>query len=766
MATLFDFFLRRGEPQPPPPPGKKEEAVGERLSAEIDEAFAPLDISGEVAENVKKDLKDALTIRGKAPPGYEPEAVLFARINLVDAVTDPSKTAWKAISSVFENRSRPSITLAWSDSEGDVWETLFSDPRIGWMATDAYGNPVIPTSLRQAVLRWNDGARNYRLRLLRERGAIRENPGLSLMMAQQLNFYYTTLKVPAPTIAGTPLTSIINETRSKDLEISHLLALADQAEKGGRHGEAVGLWGEATKRQGGWAKSPQAQAYRPELFKEFERISRLGQRKDASYAAWVLGNSPEAQFWRYWHKRNLYFQTLNFLQTLRDDGIQGVAREYLWRKFIMRAFPKGTPLYLLYPPNAIRVAVGWSAKKLRLTAIVNKLTDAKALFARTWKRFIKDPLTKGVEWIRDKIVRKAVGWVAMKLGLTGLGAALGSVVPGAGTAIGAVLSAIGSFLVETAVNKMGGVWRVALFGVIGGLSLSLGILFAVAIMIMGVTVLIFNTNAVLPSAITAVPITVTKEACEPAPSCDEFDNPLQIEKDGLVHPIRWRITIKNTGEAGEQINWGDDYCQPGGDPSGFPIPIGPGGEITAFCNQNITANEDKVVTNTVRGTTTPATAPFSGTGAVIVGEPSTAYPIGWPLASGYITQGPNAPYSHTGDEAIDIDYSNAGNPVLATHSGVVVSHCYSVSGCTAGYGNYVRVRSSAGFETVFAHLDNVYVRTGDPVFFGQPVGTVGNTGNSDGFHLHYEFFGLEMAPPYIPQEVPPCVSRSVCDIHW
>jgi len=720
-----------------------EETFAERLWEGIDEALAPYDVPSEFGEILKSDLKTAFDIKAKARPGYEPGAVAFTKFNLIDAITKPLETTRETIASIFENRGRPPIPLLWTDAESAVWEHYFTvaglDPR---------GGPAVPYSLQQATLRWNERARLRITRLIAEEKGIQQSPGLTLMMARQLNTYYASLPgAPAPIVGGVMLPQIIAQAEGFERGIVDRLAIGD--------------WEGAGEIQTDWFKA--SKTSRDAVRKEFERVSRLGEAGISS-AAQQLATSPEGVFWRYWKNRNLYFQTLNFLNTYHEKGFWGTVKVYIWQEFIKRAFATGTWRYYLYPKNLIRGAVGWTAERVRLTALLNKITEAKALFARVWKRFIKDPLTKGFEFVRDKVIRRIAGWIAARLGLAGISTAIGTAVGGpVGAILGAVVSFVGGLVAE---KMMKPVLTLAIYlfvGICGFFVLAIGGMAIFLIFLMGS---IFNTNAALPSAITSVPITVTKEACEPAPSCDEFDNPLQIEKDGLVHPIRWRITIKNTGEAGEQINWGDDYCQPGGDPSGFPIPIGPGGEITAFCNQNITANEDKVVTNTVRGTTTPATAPFSGTGAVIVGEPSTAYPIGWPLASGYITQGPNAPYSHTGDEAIDIDYSNAGNPVLATHSGVVVSHCYSVSGCTAGYGNYVRVRSSAGFETVFAHLDNVYVRTGDPVFFGQPVGTVGNTGNSDGFHLHYEFFGLEMAPPYIPQEVPPCVSRSVCDIHW
>lgn len=76
-----------------------------------------------------------------------------------------------------------------------------------------------------------------------------------------------------------------------------------------------------------------------------------------------------------------------------------------------------------------------------------------------------------------------------------------------------------------------------------------------------------------------------------------------------------------------------------------------------------------------------------------------------------------------------------GTPVLAGMSGVVVSARNSTS-----YGNVVRLCHSGGQETVYAHMQYLYVRAGEVVQAGQPLGTVGQTGRATGAHLHLEFY--------------------------
>ena len=42
-------------------------------------------------------------------------------------------------------------------------------------------------------------------------------------------------------------------------------------------------------------------------------------------------------------------------------------------------------------------------------------------------------------------------------------------------------------------------------------------------------------------------------------------------------------------------------------------------------------------------------------------------------------------------------------------------------------------------ETVYAHMQYLYVRAGEVVSAGQYLGTAGQTGRSTGAHLHFEF---------------------------
>lgn len=74
-----------------------------------------------------------------------------------------------------------------------------------------------------------------------------------------------------------------------------------------------------------------------------------------------------------------------------------------------------------------------------------------------------------------------------------------------------------------------------------------------------------------------------------------------------------------------------------------------------------------------------------------------------------------------------------GTKIVATGDGVV-----TFAGRQSGYGNLVKIRHAQGFETYYAHLHRINVKSGQKVSRGQKIGGMGNTGGSTGVHLHYE----------------------------
>lgn len=84
---------------------------------------------------------------------------------------------------------------------------------------------------------------------------------------------------------------------------------------------------------------------------------------------------------------------------------------------------------------------------------------------------------------------------------------------------------------------------------------------------------------------------------------------------------------------------------------------------------------------------------------------------------------------------LGVDLSaRTGDPVYAADSGTVVYAGWNDS----GYGNLIVIDHGNGYETLYAHLSQVYVSCGSGVYQGGVIGAAGNTGRSYGSHLHFE----------------------------
>ena len=82
-----------------------------------------------------------------------------------------------------------------------------------------------------------------------------------------------------------------------------------------------------------------------------------------------------------------------------------------------------------------------------------------------------------------------------------------------------------------------------------------------------------------------------------------------------------------------------------------------------------------------------------------------------------------------------VDFSTKkGTPIYATGDGTVKSAQFLFY----GYGNVVTIDHGFGYETMYAHMDEVFVVEGMPIKRGQCIGTVGRSGKATGDHLHYE----------------------------
>ena len=81
-----------------------------------------------------------------------------------------------------------------------------------------------------------------------------------------------------------------------------------------------------------------------------------------------------------------------------------------------------------------------------------------------------------------------------------------------------------------------------------------------------------------------------------------------------------------------------------------------------------------------------------------------------------------------------IDLANdIGTPIKTVLSGRVVH-----AGWYGGYGYAVMIEHDQGYTTLYGHLNEYVVQTGQYVKESQVIAYMGNTGNSTGPHLHFE----------------------------
>lgn len=107
-------------------------------------------------------------------------------------------------------------------------------------------------------------------------------------------------------------------------------------------------------------------------------------------------------------------------------------------------------------------------------------------------------------------------------------------------------------------------------------------------------------------------------------------------------------------------------------------------------------------------------------------------------ASGSVSQGfgpASGANGYTFHNGVDFRGS-VGSSIVAAASGTVIT-----AGSGGPYGNHVMIShflNGKVYTTVYAHMNSLSVHAGQTVSQGQQIGTLGNTGNSTGAHLHFE----------------------------
>ena len=91
---------------------------------------------------------------------------------------------------------------------------------------------------------------------------------------------------------------------------------------------------------------------------------------------------------------------------------------------------------------------------------------------------------------------------------------------------------------------------------------------------------------------------------------------------------------------------------------------------------------------------------------------------------------------------------------IAAAKGTYIKSAFDGLVTETGYtdiaGNYIKVTSNEELQTFYGHTQFILVKTGETVYKGQPIATVGDTGLVTGPHLHFEvlYNGNRVNPVY------------------
>lgn len=123
-------------------------------------------------------------------------------------------------------------------------------------------------------------------------------------------------------------------------------------------------------------------------------------------------------------------------------------------------------------------------------------------------------------------------------------------------------------------------------------------------------------------------------------------------------------------------------------------------------------------------------------------------PLGSPLDTVSISSNygwRRSPFSRSWQRHSGIDLKGTyWDTVYSTGSGIV-----TMSGWNAGYGRCIIINHIGGYKSKYAHLSRTFVKLGDSIIDGQPIGKCGRTGAVTGQHLHYEVIrNTQTTDPY------------------
>ena len=179
---------------------------------------------------------------------------------------------------------------------------------------------------------------------------------------------------------------------------------------------------------------------------------------------------------------------------------------------------------------------------------------------------------------------------------------------------------------------------------------------------------------------------------------------------GMVHKVRegetvYSIAKKYKTEAQKIVN--------------FPF-----NDFTDLDTFALSVGQTLIVPDGVMPESAPIAPPKFSTSPLAAGGSGQ---FAWPTV-GIITQYPI--WYH-----MAFDIANPSQPpITAAGDGTVILVQY----LTYGYGRHAIIDHGDGLSTLYGHMTEIYVKSGDKVSRGQVIGKMGSTGRSTGTHLHFE----------------------------
>ena len=119
-----------------------------------------------------------------------------------------------------------------------------------------------------------------------------------------------------------------------------------------------------------------------------------------------------------------------------------------------------------------------------------------------------------------------------------------------------------------------------------------------------------------------------------------------------------------------------------------------------------------------------------------VSKTKKAFNVYWPV----VWKGVTSPYGRRFHPVLKRWIGHMGVDLRAHYVDVKASETGIVTyaGWMSGYGKIIIIKHSKGYETRYAHLNNIKIKKGQRVSRGQIIALSGKTGRVTGPHLHYE----------------------------